>query len=683
MMDSTGNPVPEELEAKLREALETLDAIRNGDVDAIVVGGLNGQQVYTLINADRPYRILIEQMQEGALTLSEEGVILYCNDRFAQLAQVDKSEVLGSLIHSFFPNAIHVLAPGTSRELDLVSKSGVAVPVNLSLAEMQVEEDAPAVICGVVTDLTLNRKRSDELASEIEVRRRAEDSLQLTLDAAGMGAWDLDLATGLARCSSRHDEIFGYFRPRGMWRIEDSLAQFLPEERETVRQSFDDARRTGVLEFVRRIRRANDDAIRWLHVKGRTYFDGDNPVRVAGVVSDITDQRAVEEQLRQAQKMEAVGQLTGGLAHDFNNLLTGISGSIEFLQKRVAQGRLHEVDRYIAAAQSGVTRAAALTHRLLAFSRRQTLDPKPVDVNRLVGAMEDLIRRSVGPSIEIQVIAANDLWPTLADPNQLENALLNLCINARDAMPDGGRLSLETANKWLDHQAARELELAPGQYVRLSVTDQGTGMPPEIIKKAFDPFFTTKPLGRGTGLGLSMIYGFARQSGGQVRILSEVGIGTTVKIYLPRIGDTSIPDEDDAKSAGTGAVPSADGETVLLIDDEPAIRMLIGEILEEAGYIVLEAWDGASGLKILQSAEKVDLLITDVGLPGGMNGRQVADAARQVRPRLKVLFITGYADKAAVGGEALGQGMQLLTKPFDMSTLPARVKQMIDGPEEA
>lgn len=677
-MGGAVNPLSQDLESKLREALETLDAIRNGDVDAIVVGGENGQQVYTLLNADRPYRILIEQMMEGAITLSEDGIILYCNDRFAQFVRAEKSAVLGSNIEDYFPGTVGLMSPGTSRELNLVPLSGATVPVNLSLAEMQVEIDAPRVICGVVTDLTLNRKRSDELASEIEVRRRAEDSLQLTLDAAGMGTWDLDLARGMARCSARHDEIFGYLRPKGLWRFEDSLGQFLPDDRESVRQDFDDATRSGSVEFVRRIRRVSDDAVRWLHVKGRTYYEGDDPVRIAGVVSDITDQRAVEEQLRQAQKMEAVGQLTGGLAHDFNNLLTGIGGSIQMLQKRIAQNQLKEVDRYIAAAQTGVTRAAALTHRLLAFSRRQTLDPKPVDVNHLVASMEDLIRRSAGPSIGFHVSASEDLWPTLVDPNQLENALLNLCINARDAMPDGGQLVVETANQELNQRAVRDLDLPPGRYVRLTVIDQGTGMPPEIVNKAFDPFFTTKPLGRGTGLGLSMIYGFVRQSGGQVRLISKVGSGTSVTIFLPKHDDEPLTESLDIKR--DPPPPPARGETILVVDDEPAIRMLISEILEEAGYNVLEASDGPEGLSILQSPQKVDVLITDVGLPGGINGRQVADAARQAQPNLKVLFITGYADKAAVGGRDLEEGMELLIKPFDMNALPARIKGMIEGP---
>src|SRR4029079_3757629 len=310
----------------------------------------------------------------------------------------------------------------------------------------------------------------------------------------------------------------------------------------------------------------------------------------AKVTRDMSEKRAIEEQLRQSQKMEAVGQLTGGLAHDFNNLLTGISGSLELIQARIAQGRIAEVDRYVMAAQGAVKRAAALTHRLLAFSRRQTLDPKPTNVNRLLSDLEDLIRRTVGPSIEVEVVGASGLWPTLVDPNQLENSVLNLCINARDAMPDGGKLTIETSNKWIDERASRSHDLPVGQYVSLCVTDTGTGMPPDVIAKAFDPFFTTKPIGERTGLRLSMIYGFARQSGGQVRIYSEVGEGTTMCLYLPRHTDEAyLPDEIESEISPQ---PTGEGEVVLVIDDQPTVRMLIADVLAELGYAVIEAPDG-------------------------------------------------------------------------------------------
>ncbi|MCJ2022181.1 PAS domain S-box protein [Methylobacterium sp. E-065] len=390
--------------------------------------------------------------------------------------------------------------------------------------------------------------------------------------------------------------------------------------------------------------------------------------------------RQAEEALRQSQKMEAVGQLTGGLAHDFNNLLAGITGSLELMQTRMQQGRLTDVDRYMTAAQGAAKRAAALTHRLLAFSRRQTLDPKPTHVTRLASGMQELIQRTVGPAIQVEVIGISGGWPALVDPSQLENALLNLCINARDAMPDGGKIIIETANKWLDDRAARQHDIPEGQYLSLCVSDTGTGMPPEVIARVFEPFFTTKPIGEGTGLGLSMIYGFAQQSGGQVRIYSEVGQGTTVCIYLPRhYGEVA---DDETAFPVTDLPRSEQGETVLIVDDEPTVRMLVSDILEDLGYTAIEAGDSAAGLKVLQSDVRIDLLVTDVGLPGGMNGRQMADAARVARPDLKVLFITGYAENAILGNGRLAPGMAVLTKPFAIETMAARIRSMIESSRE-
>jgi PAS domain S-box-containing protein len=385
---------------------------------------------------------------------------------------------------------------------------------------------------------------------------------------------------------------------------------------------------------------------------------------------------AAQDALRQSQKMEAVGQLTGGIAHDFNNLLAGIAGSLELIGKRIGEQGMAGFDRHLGIAQASTQRAAALTQRLLAFSRRQTLDPKPTDVNRLVRGVEDLLRRSVDPKIEITVVGAIGLWLTKIDGSQLENALLNLVINARDAMPDGGRITIETANKWIDERSAKDRELTPGQYISLCVTDTGTGMPPDVIERAFDPFYTTKPLGQGTGLGLSMIHGFVRQSGGQVRIYSELGQGTTMCLYLPRFAGEL---EQEGAEPADQVLEQSHGETVLVIDDEEPIRMLISDVLQEAGYHVLEAPDGPSGLKILQSDARIELLITDVGLPGGFNGRQVADAARQTRPGLKVLFVTGYAENAVVGNGHLDPGMQVITKPFQMTALALRVREIIES----
>jgi PAS domain S-box-containing protein len=384
----------------------------------------------------------------------------------------------------------------------------------------------------------------------------------------------------------------------------------------------------------------------------------------------------VEAKFRQAQKMEAIGQLTGGIAHDFNNLLHGISLSLEMLRRVRDSGNVEQWARYFGMADGSVKRAAALTQRLLAFSRRQTLDPKPVDTSELVCGLEDLIRSTVGPEIDVRLDCPRNIWPSKIDPPQLENALLNLCINARDAMsPGGGRLSISLADIQLDASSASRRDLSPGDYVAIRVADTGAGMTEEVRALVFDPFFTTKPQGEGTGLGLSMVYGFVRQSGGNVEIESEVGRGTTVQILLPRfLGQAP------ARGAAAALVPRSEGagEVVLLVEDDTTIRPLLTEALDRAGYHVIACARGAEGLNVLQSDARVDILVTDVGLPGGMNGRQVADGGRSSRRELPVLFITGYADaSAAVGAGHLPSGMQVIIKPFDVDDFIRRVRAML------
>jgi PAS domain S-box-containing protein len=544
------------------------------------------------------------------------------------------------------------------------------------------------------------RRRQYEARSRLQAIREGEEELRIALSAGRLGPWTFDLKANRLDASPTCKANFGR-GPDDPFSYDDLIASIHPDDREYVVYSIEQSLANGSDYNVEYRCLWPDDSLHWVQVRGRPTYDAQRkPLRMTGVSQEVTEQKraeaalrdlagelerrveerthelmAMEEALRQSQKMEAVGQLTGGLAHDFNNLLTGISGSLQLLQTRLSQGRVNDLERYITAADGAARRAASLTHRLLAFSRRQTLDPKPTNINRLISGLEELIRRTVGPSIYVEVVGAAGLWTALVDPNQLENAILNLCINARDAMPDGGRITIETANKWLDERAARQRELSPGQYLSLCVSDTGTGMTPEVIKRAFDPFFTTKPLGQGTGLGLSMIYGFARQSGGQVRIYSEVGKGTTMCLYLPRHHGR----DEDAHSAHEWQAPSraADGETVLVVDDEPTVRMLVAEVLQELGYTAIEVADGSTGLQVLRSDQRIDLLITDVGLPGGINGRQVADGAREVRPDLKVLFITGYAENAVVGNGHLEPGMQVLAKPFPMEALASRIKDLM------
>jgi PAS domain S-box-containing protein len=549
---------------------------------------------------------------------------------------------------------------------------------------------------GAMLDLSGTRQAQAAL-------RRSEDRLRLATAAARIGTFDYQVPSATLTWDNRCCELFGILSNRPVSYEGTFLPGLHPEDRDAthaaVLRALDPAG-TGAFSLEYRTIGLEDGVERWVAANGKAFFEQGVAVRLIGTVLDIGERklaearqremnarleelveartkalRKSEEQLRQSQKMEAVGQLTGGLAHDFNNLLAGISGNLELLASRVEQGRHQDLGRYAAAAQGAARRAAALTHRLLAFSRRQTLDPRPTDVNRLVAGMEELVRRTVGPGITLEAVAAGGLWPTLVDPHQLENALLNLCINARDAMPAGGRLTIETANRWLDTHAAREQDLAPGQYISLCVSDTGTGMTPEVVARAFDPFFTTKPLGQGTGLGLSMIYGFARQSGGQVRIYSEPGEGTVVCLYLPRHHGEGVAAEPPPAAAEAPAAST--GETVLVVDDEPTLRLLVTEILQDLGYATLEAADGAAGLRLLQSPARIDLLVTDVGLPGGMNGRQMADAGRSSRPDLKVLFITGYAENAVIGNGQLEPGTHVMTKPFPLEALANRVRELI------
>jgi signal transduction histidine kinase len=394
------------------------------------------------------------------------------------------------------------------------------------------------------------------------------------------------------------------------------------------------------------------------------------------VAREVTDRIKAEEALRQSQKMEAVGQLTGGIAHDFNNMLAVVLNSLELLARKFLADD-PRATRYVDAARNGAKRAAQLTQRLLAFSRQQPLRPQTVDPNKLVAGISDLLRHSLGSALRLETVLAGGLWRTHVDPVQLENALLNLAVNARDAMPDGGHLTIETANAHLDDRYVTEhLGLLPGQYVMVAVTDTGTGMPPEVVAKAFDPFFTTKEVGRGTGLGLSQVYGFVKQSGGHVRIYSEPGQGTTVKLYLPRL-QGSAPDAHEADEAE--ALPGGDrGEVILVVEDEPDVRQLAEDSLTELGYRVLTAEGAEAALALLDTHPDIALVFTDVVMPG-TNGRKLADEALRRRPGLKVLFTTGYTRNAIVHGGLLDPGVHLIGKPYSLDELATVVRKVLDG----
>ena len=395
----------------------------------------------------------------------------------------------------------------------------------------------------------------------------------------------------------------------------------------------------------------------------------------AKITRDLTEQRRAEELLRHAQKMEAIGQLTGGIAHDFNNLLLVISGHLEALLRHLPESAGENLRRSANAALRASGRAAVLTHRLLAFARRQPLNPQSISLNTMITGMSEMLRRTLGESVVIETVLGGGLWLTFVDPNQLEGSLLNLAINARDAMPDGGKLTIEAANVNLDDVYAITAEVAPGQYVGVFVSDTGTGMVPEVISRAFDPFFTTKEVGQGTGLGLSQVYGFVKQSGGHIKIYSEVGAGTTVKLYLPRYhSDKNEVDDHPA----TVSIPRGREETILVAEDDPEVRSFTVETLRELGYNVVAAVDGHAALRMLDAHREIALLFTDVGLPGGMNGRELADEAQRRKSALKVLFTSGYARNAIVHHGHLDPGVELIVKPFTFTALATKVRRILD-----
>jgi PAS domain S-box-containing protein len=517
-------------------------------------------------------------------------------------------------------------------------------------------------------DVTQDKEAQAELVTRTEERDRmwnTSPDLMLLIDFDGY----------LRRVNPAWTRVLGYAADELVGRHVNEFV--VPDDHAATVEAYLAAAGGGSPQMENRYRH-KDGSVRWIAwvaapFGGMTYATG----------RDITQERErqaalemAQDQLRQSQKMEAVGQLTGGLAHDFNNLLASIMGGLELSALRIRQNKPDEVERYMGMAMGATRRAAALTHRLLAFSRRQTLAPVATDVNALVNGMLEIVRRTVGPAIQVDVDCTTDLWTALVDPSQLENALLNLCINARDAMPDGGRIVIRTRNRRIDRAGAAAHGIDAGEYLSLCVADTGTGMAPDVMAKAFDPFFTTKPLGQGTGLGLSMIYGFARQSGGHASIASEPGKGSEVCMLLPRHHGEAAP----ASTAPAAALPPAarSGKTVLVVDDEPDVRQLVMDVLREQGHIAIEAADGPAGLLLLQSNTRIDLLVSDVGLPGPMNGRQMADAGRAARPGLKVLFITGYAEAALLNNGQLEAGMAVLSKPFPLEVLAARVREMVE-----
>ena len=569
-------------------------------------------------------------------------------------------------------------------------------------AEAAVAIDNVRLFQALERELAQRRETEADLAA-------SEDRLRLANDAANIGTWDYLPETGTLRWDERCKALFGLSPEAEVTYEESFLAGLHPDDRATIDAAVAAALAPdgpGRYQVEYRTIGHEDGIERWVGATGRAVFEDGRAVRFVGTVIDLTARKReeaelralnerleervaeeigrrseAEEALRQAQKMEAVGQLTGGIAHDFNNLLTVVTGNIGMAERALDTAGVADprARRALDNALKGAERAASLTQRLLAFSRRQPLAPKPVDVDKLVLGMSDLLQRSLGELVRLEIVTAPGLWRVEADPNQLENAILNLALNARDAMPSGGELTIETGNARLDEgYAAVQAEVPPGQYAMIAVTDTGTGMAREVVERAFEPFYTTKEVGKGTGLGLSMIYGFVKQSGGHVKIYSEPGRGTTVKIYLPRLLREHRLGEDPAPVTH-GLEASIRQETILVAEDDDDVRSYTVESLRELGYRVLEAHDGPSALRLLErQAEPVDLLFTDVVMPG-MTGRELAEQARAHQRNLKVLYTSGYTRNAIVHGGRLDPGVEVLVKPFTFEALGQKVRDMLDA----
>ena len=513
-------------------------------------------------------------------------------------------------------------------------------------------------------------QRVDERAAELEKTRGA---LEFALDSAGMGSWDLDLLTDTSRRTPQHDRIFGYAEVLPAWGRARFLEHVVEEERDTVAAAFAAAAVSGALDVECRIRRP-DGALRWIVAKGRAGYDArGEAVRMAGVVMDTTERRVTEDALHQAQKMEAIGQLTGGVAHDFNNLLTVIVGGLDMVLRRPEQ--TERVTRLATAAMTAARRGEQLTQQLLAFSRRQMLRPQTLNPNRLLLEFEGLARRAVGEAVTMRFELDPAVDPIRIDPAGFESAVLNLVVNARDAMPDGGVITVSTRNVHRDTRATADRGIAPGAYVMVTVTDTGTGIDAATLVRAFEPFFTTKEVGKGSGLGLSQVYGFARSAGGDVAIESEVGRGTSVRLYFPPSAD--VPAEEIAPAPGKVPLRAAtSGETVLLVEDDEQVLDMAIESLEELRYTVIVAHNAREALEHVRGPTRIDIMFSDVVMPGGMNGAQLAVEARRLRPELKVLLTSGYVGEPLTS-KPIADDMDVLNKPYRRDELAQKLRVVL------
>ncbi|MGI4950121.1 MAG: ATP-binding protein [Janthinobacterium lividum] len=613
----------------------------------------------------RDQAMLVDELGRGAgaVLLTEEA--LAAGDMGVLAAWVAGQPAWSDLPFIVLANGART--PRTALAADRLAELG-----NVVLLERPLHAEA---MLGAVRSALKARVRQYEVRDAAETLERAvvertrdletaRSSLEIALDAAGMGSWDMDLPTGATRRTPRHDEIFGYARALPDWGIDTFLAHVVPEERAAIAAAVDAAMATGSIDVECGIVAA-DASHRFIVVKGRVRYDDEGrPVRMTGVVSDVTDRKEADAQLAQAQKMDAIGQLTGGVAHDFNNLLTPIVGSLDLLRRRHKDDERSQ--RMIGGAIQAAERAAILTQRLLSFARRQALQPQAVDVGALIDGIVDLIRRSLGPSIAVALDVSRDLASAQVDPNQLELALLNLSINARDAMPDGGRLTLAVAEVAVDQRNA--VGLQPGRYIRLLAADTGTGMDRATLARATEPFFSTKGIGKGTGLGLSMVHGLAAQSGGTLTLASEPGVGTTVELWLPT---TPEPASGPGEQRGE-ALDARRDATVLLVDDDDLVRSATADMLRDIGYAVVEMASAPQALAALRSGVEADVLVSDYLMPG-MTGGQLIKQLRATGVRIPALLVTGYA----AAGEDVPADVSRLAKPFRQVDLAARVDDLL------
>jgi len=631
-----------------------------------------------LHRSERNFALLVGSVVDYAIfMLDPQGMVTSWNAGAERIKGYSAEEIIGTHFSRFYtPEDCARGMPATV--LDTARREG-----RYNAEGWRVRKDGSRFWASVVIDPIIDHgalvgfakvtrdvtERMEAEAALVESERLARGVIDTALD----GFVQLDEGGLIVQWNPRAEALFGWSRDEA---VGQSLSVLVggDGDREHFKESLQPTVQVGSREADWRIEMVNREG-RKIPVElsvSSLFLDGGHRTNI--FIRDLSEKILIEAQLRQAQKMEAVGQLTGGLAHDFNNLLQGIIGSLELIQLRVDAGKTGDVARFVGGALNSANRAAAMTHRLLAFSRRQPLDPRPVLANPLMLSMSDLLQQTLGEQIVLEFDLATDLWPTLCDPNQLENAVLNLSINARDAMPEGGRLLVRSRNVSADEVKINQWhEVTDERYICIEVADSGTGMSAEVIEHAFEPFFTTKALGQGTGLGLSMVYGFARQSNGYCDIHSETDRGTTVALYLPRLPEAA--DAEDEQTLSPEPAASGKGEIVLVVEDEDVVRHIVVEVLHQLGYIALEATDAETGLAALRSDEAIHLLISDIGLPG-LNGRVLANTARDLRPELKILLMTGYASDASAP-EAFAAGMELITKPFTVEALANRLRKML------